>query len=63
METWLMFTAGGIFFLFIAIYVVVMILWPEWVGITGKVAIEAERSHKGGEPTQPDVIDELQKKK
>lgn len=27
-------------------YVVLMIFYPEWVGITGKVALEAERSHK-----------------
>lgn len=62
MDTWVYFAAAGVFFLFIAAYVVIMILWPEWVGITGKVALEAERSHRGGEPAGDDAIDQLHKK-
>lgn len=63
MDTWVYFAAAGVFILFIAIYVVIMIIWPEWVGITGQVALEAERSHRGGSPTEPDVIDSLQTRK
>jgi hypothetical protein len=61
METWLYFAAGGVFFLFIVIYLVVLVLWPEWVGITGKVALEAERSHRGGTMANDDLMDALHK--
>lgn len=61
METWLYFAAGGVFFLFIFIYVVIMIIWPEWVGITGKVALEAERAHRGGTQADDKVMDALHK--
>lgn len=35
-------------------YVVLMIFYPEWVGITGKVALEAERSHKESDSESED---------
>jgi len=47
MELWFLFLAGGLFLLSIMIYVGIMIFYPEWVGITGKKALEAERSHRG----------------
>lgn len=47
METWIFWTAGGIVVISILIYVLFMIFLPEWVGITGKVALDAERSHRG----------------
>ncbi len=50
MEMWFAFVAGGLFALAIMIYVLFMIFLPEWVGITGKKAIEAEKSHAGELP-------------
>ncbi len=47
METSFLFLAGGLFALSIMIYLLFMIFLPEWVGITGKKALEAERSHAG----------------
>ena len=45
MEMWFVFLAGGLFVLSIMVYVLFMVFLPEWVGITGKKALEAERSH------------------
>ena len=39
--------AGGLFILGVMVYVLLMVFYPEWVGITGKKALEAERSHLG----------------
>lgn len=47
MEMSFVFLAGGLFILAIMVYVLLMVFLPEWVGITGKKAIEAERSHQG----------------
>lgn len=47
MELSFLFLAGGLFLLSIMIYVGIMIFYPEWVGITGEKALEAERSHRG----------------
>ena len=47
MELWFMFVAGGLFLLGIMVYVMLMVFLPEWVGITGKKALEAEQSHAG----------------
>ena len=49
MEMSFIFLAGGLFILAIMVYVLFMVFLPEWVGITGKKAIEAERSHVGDE--------------
>ncbi len=38
----------------ILVYVVLMIFLPEWVGITGKAALEAERSHAEEAQAKPD---------
>jgi hypothetical protein len=50
MEMWFVFVAGGLFILSVMVYVLFMVFLPEWVGITGKKAIEAEQSHKGEGP-------------
>lgn len=62
MELWFLFLAGGLFLLSIMIYVGIMIFYPEWVGITGEKALEAERSHRGdadlsAETTKPESFD------
>lgn len=50
MELSFIFVAGGIFVVAIMVYVLFMVFLPEWVGITGKKALEAERSHVGEGP-------------
>lgn len=47
MELWLIFAAIGVFVGGAAVYLAFMIFLPEWVGITGKTALETERSHRG----------------
>lgn len=51
MELWFIFVAGGLFVLTVMIYVLFMVFLPEWVGITGKKALEAEQSHVGDQAT------------
>jgi hypothetical protein len=50
MEMWLVFAAIGVFVGGAAVYLAFMIFLPEWVGITGKTALEAEQSHRGEAP-------------
>lgn len=50
MDTWVLIAAGAVFLLGIIVYVMFMIFLPEWVGISGKVAREAEASHRGDSP-------------
>lgn len=45
---WVVFGAIGVTFLGIVVYLIFMVFLPEWVGITGKVALDAEKSHEGG---------------
>lgn len=47
---WVIIAGGIVFVLGIVAYIVIMLLFPEWVGITGKVALEAERAHRGETP-------------
>ena len=64
METWLYLAVGLVFFGSIAIYLIVMFLWPEWVGITGKTAIKNEESHRSGQlEKDEDFIAKLHEKK
>jgi H+/gluconate symporter-like permease len=49
MELWLWLAAAGVVIGAIIVYVAFMVFLPEWVGITGKTAIENEKSHKDGE--------------
>lgn len=39
---------GGIVVFFAAslVYLALLIFLPEWVGVTGKVALDAEKSHR-----------------
>jgi hypothetical protein len=46
-DIWFFLAAGGVFSAAIVIYVAFMIFLPEWVGITGKTALDNERSHRG----------------
>jgi len=50
MEIGTLIIVGGIAvgFLSILVYALIAIFFPEWVGITGKVARQAEESHKQG---------------
>lgn len=43
---------GMTLFFFVA-YAVIAILWPEWVGITGKKAKEIEAEHRDEKPSDP----------
>lgn len=52
MEMWLVFSAIGVFVGGAAVYLAFMIFLPEWVGITGKTALEAEQSHRGDLPAE-----------
>jgi hypothetical protein len=44
---------GGIFVALVSLmlYAALAIFFPEWVGITGKVALSAEQSHEEGSLT------------
>ncbi len=46
MEIGLAFVAGGLLLGAVVVYVALMIFFPEWVGITGKVALNNEKSHQ-----------------
>lgn len=46
---WLFFGIGAFFILGIVAYFFLMFFYPEWVGITGKVAIDAQQAHTGGD--------------
>lgn len=48
----------------VLVYGVIMAFWPEWVGITGKTAIDYEKSHEEGSKTQKDydLVDRLQQR-
>ncbi len=50
METQTLIIIGGFFVAFLSIlaYALIAIFFPEWVGITGKVALSAEKSHAEG---------------
>ena len=50
MEMWLIFAAISVFVGGAAVYLVFMIFFPEWVGITGETALKAEQSHRGDLP-------------
>lgn len=50
--------AAGVFVFGVVVYVAFMIFLPEWVGITGKKARDAQAAHRGDHPkTGPDVED------
>ena len=45
MELWLILAVLAISVMSMLVYFTLMVFFPEWVGITGKVALQAERSH------------------
>ncbi|AGH96078.1 hypothetical protein [Pseudobdellovibrio exovorus] len=45
MEVIVAFLVGGLMFFSTIAYIVLMIFFPEWVGITGDVAKTVERAH------------------
>ena len=45
MELWLILAVIAISVMSMLVYFTLMVFYPEWVGITGKVALAAERSH------------------
>ncbi len=59
----ILFVAVGIFLVVgcLIAYVLFMIFLPEWVGITGKVAEEARKSHEGKLPADDTFDSNLQK--
>ena len=52
MEFWFVLAAGAIFVISFMVYAILAVFFPEWVGITGKVALNAEQSHKAEASTQ-----------
>lgn len=55
MEMGTLIIIGGVVVGFVSIfaYALLAIFYPEWVGITGKVAHNAEQSHQEGTETKP----------
>lgn len=56
----------GIILVFIGsfiVYGIFMIYFPEWVGITGKTALDYEKSHQEGSAVQADddLVERIQK--
>lgn len=60
MNMTVVFLAGGVFVFGVVAYVLFMIFLPEWVGITGKKALEAQESHRGTQASGPDLIGRMQ---
>ena len=59
----LIFGIIGIFVGACLVYGVFMVFFPEWVGITGKTALDYERSHTEGSVVHPDddLVERIQK--
>lgn len=60
METWMMALVAGVFFGGLFVYLLFMVFLPEWVGITGKKAREAQDSHQGVQASGPDLLSRMQ---
>ena len=52
--------AGGVFFFGVVAYVLFMVFLPEWVGITGKKAREAQDAHRGSHASGLDLLSRMQ---
>ncbi len=61
MEGRLLIIMGAIFvfILGIAAYFFLMFFYPEWVGITGKTALDAQKAHRGGDAEESDFWKKL----
>ncbi len=45
-----------IFFIFITVvFVIIALMFPEWVGITGKKALEIQKHQSGDEPSNAEA--------
>lgn len=46
--------AGGVLVFFAAslVYIALLAFFPEWVGVTGQVALDAEKSHTQGSSSE-----------
>lgn len=62
MNSSILLLAGGVFLGGVVVYVLFMIFLPEWVGITGKKAREAQEAHRGTLPqaSGPDLLARMQ---
>lgn len=59
-EAWIAVGAVCVFVGGAFVYAMFMVFLPEWVGIAGKAAKEAERSHQGGEEEARGWLDRMQ---
>ncbi|MNL22552.1 hypothetical protein D3C87_1439040 [compost metagenome] len=59
MEFWFIISATIVAIASVLVYATIAVFFPEWVGITGKVALDAEHSHQSGStPKTTSWIDE-----
>lgn len=58
-QVWIIGGAIIISIMSIVIYAVLAVFFPEWVGITGKVALNAEKSHVEGEKASEHGFDKF----
>jgi hypothetical protein len=54
-ESWIAIGAVAVFVGGAFVYAMFMVFLPEWVGIAGKTAAEAERSHRGDRGTDAEA--------
>ncbi|MFS4457639.1 hypothetical protein [Bdellovibrio sp. HCB2-146] len=52
MEFWFIISATIVAVASVLVYATIAVFFPEWVGITGKVALNAEQSHQAGSTPQ-----------
>ncbi|KHD87143.1 MAG: hypothetical protein OM95_16075 [Bdellovibrio sp. ArHS] len=43
----------------VLVYAILAVFFPEWVGITGKVALDAEQSHNEGAEAKTHPMDKF----
>lgn len=55
---WFVFAGIAVFVGGAAVYLIFMIFFPEWVGITGETALKAEESHRGDAEAAPEIKNE-----
>jgi hypothetical protein len=60
MNSTIVLLAGGVFLFGVVAYVMFMVFLPEWVGITGKKAREAQEAHRGTQASGPDLLGRMQ---
>jgi hypothetical protein len=60
-QTMIIIGAIAISFISLLVYAILAIFYPEWVGITGKIARQAEQSHQEGTETGDHIFNKLDK--